>query len=169
MVEVKEANISDVRQISEFAKHCFTDTFGHLYSEDNLNSHLEETCSEKYFKNSIIFDKILLAKIDSNIVGYIKFGEVGIPLNKVKEDSKEIHRLYIHPNFKQIGIGTQLMNFALSEETLKNSKNIYLSVYENNEPAKIFYKNYGFEKIGEYNYYVGSHVDLEHIMHKENL
>lgn len=41
-------------------------------------------------------------------------------------------------------------------------------IVELSQLAQYFYDVYGFTIIGEYEYYVGSHIDRKFIMHKEN-
>ena len=166
MTVIRDANKSDANALSEFAKLCFIDTFAHLYSKENLLKHLQKTCSPAYFSEALLHDKILLAE-DNALIGYIKFGEISLPIDSIPCGSKEIHRLYVHPEFKGQGIGRDLMRQAFDHSVLKASKHVYLSVYEDNTHAQKFYQNHGFSIIGEYDYYVGSHIDREFIMHKK--
>ncbi len=168
MITIRYADQPDINALSSLARLCFSDTFGHLYSKKNLSEHLQTTCSSEFFAKSLSEDKILLAEDGNQLVGYIKFGEVNLPLQTIPDSAKEIQRLYIHPQFKGNGIGRNLMQHALNHSTLKTSKHLYLSVYEGNIKAQNFYKKYEFSIIGEYNYYVGSHIDREFIMHKKN-
>jgi len=167
MINIRKAEESDLESLSQLAQLCFIDTFGNLYTKENLFTHLQETCSVEYFRKNILEDQILLAENDS-LVGYIKFGDVGLPLDNIPEKSKEIQRLYIHPDFKRKHIGSKLMQLAFEDPILQESKHHYLSVYEDNIDAQKFYQNYGFSIVGEYDYYVGSHIDREYIMHRKN-
>jgi len=168
MTDIRNADQQELKALSELAKTCFTDSFGHLYSEEDLNSHLQKTCSIEYFEEAMLKDKILLAKNESKIIGYIKFGDVGLPVDNIPKKSVEIHRLYIHPKHKNMGIGKKLIRKAFESDILKSAKHIYLSVYENNFTAQNFYKKYGFSKVGEYDYFVGSHIDREFIFYLNN-
>lgn len=167
MVIIRSAEESDLNSLSKLAELCFIDTFGHLYSKENLLTHLKTTCSQKYFSEALSNDLILVAEDAGKLLGYIKFGEVGLPIEPLPKNSKEIHRLYVHPNFKERGIGTRLMEAALKNPAIKGANNYYLSVYEDNIEAQKFYKSYGFSIVGEYDYYVGSHIDREFIMHSK--
>lgn len=168
MITIKNADESDITHLSDLAQWCFIDTFGHLYSKENLCEHLQETCSPDFFSLALLHDQILLAKEEGGLLGYIKFGEVALPIESLPDGSKEIHRLYIHPEYKGKGIGRNLMEHAFANPVLKASKYHYLSVYEDNLPAQKFYQNYGFSIIGEYDYYVGLHIDREFIMYRKN-
>jgi len=165
---IRSADKSDVDALSSLANLCFTDTFGHLYSKDNLSKHLTETCSPEFFCNALINDKIIIIENNYTLIGYIKFGDMDLAIEPIPALSKEIHRLYIHPDFQKKGFGRKLIQEAFNDPILKNAKHYYLSVYENNISAQKFYKGYGFSIIGEYNYYVGTHIDREFIMHKQH-
>ncbi len=168
MITIKNADESDITPLSELAQLCFIDTFGHLYSKENLLEHLQETCSPDFFREALLHDQILLAKKENKLFGYIKYGEMGLPVESIFDDAKEIHRLYVHPEFKRKNIGRSLMQYALDDIFLKSAKHLYLSVYEDNIAAQKFYQNYGFSIVGEYDYYVGSHIDREFIMYRKN-
>ena len=166
MIAVRNVNQSDITSLSELAKLCFIDTFGHLYSKDNLFKHLEKTCSPDFFSTALLNDQLLVAENDM-LVGYIKFGNVGLPIENIPDASKEIHRLYIHPEFQGNNIGHSLIQSALDSPDLRSAKHLYLSVYEDNKKAQKFYQDCGFSIIDEYDYHVGSHIDREFIMYKK--
>jgi len=169
MYIIRKAEISDSSELAKLAKNCFVETFGGLYSKENLEFHLNKTCSEKYFSEAFKVDQTLVAQSKmGNLIGYIKFGELGFEVDDKVANSVEIHRLYVLAKEHKKKIGTSLMNEALDHIYRSGVEALYLSVYEDNIIAQKFYRKYGFEKIGEYDYLVGSHVDREYIMFKSN-
>jgi len=167
MVAYRKANESDIELLSALAQLCFTDTFGHLYEEKHLLNHLDQTCSPDFFYNALQHNVIILAETKEKVlIGYIKVGEVEVPLESCPAEAKEIHRLYIHPEFKRNNVGSALMHHALGDVIFKTAEHCYLSVYQANRVAQKFYHKFGFNIIGEYDYYVGPHIDREYIMHK---
>ena len=67
---------------------------------------------------------------------------------------------------KHSGIGSQIIRYVFNKAIEENNNSIYLGVYSDNKIAIQFYQKHGFQKIGEYDYYVGPHIDHEHIMQK---
>jgi diamine N-acetyltransferase len=159
-----KANLEDVFELANLARKTFIETFGHLYSVENLEAHLNKTCSQKYFTNELQYGtRINIARCNNEMIGYIKFGIIGLPVQHLPNDT-EIHRLYISSSFQNKGIGKKFMEMALQEPPLANSPNLYLGVWENNHIAQVFYSKYGFTPFGEYIYNVGSQADKEIIM-----
>ena len=168
MHKIELASINDLHQLSQFATKTYSDTFQH-YNLKDLEIHLEKTCSESYFRGQINNpeNKTIIIKANKFIIAYAKFGKLELPVNNPILPSIELHRLYVDTTKKHNGIGTKIINYIV-EKTIKEKIHcIYLGVYSDNKSAIKFYEKHGFQKIGEYNYPVGLHIDLEHIMQKK--
>lgn len=152
--------------IELLARSTFTATFGHLYTPDNLQAHLAKTCSAHFFAGELSGNSSIdVARIGNQLVGYIKYGAVGLPVEHGDRDM-EIHRLYIDEGQQGHGIGKQLMDRALENPAVRSAPNLFLGVWENNHKAQVFYRRYGFRPVGQYLYYVGDHADREIIMQR---
>lgn len=161
---IEKATLQHMAALETLARATFTATFGHLYAHNNLQAHLNKTCSATFFVQELANGcNIDIARIGNDLIGYVKYGSVNLP---VKHDSKdmEIHRLYVAGKQQGQGIGKKLMENALNSPALQAASNIFLGVWENNHKAQAFYRSYGFNPIGEYLYYVGDHADREIIM-----
>lgn len=161
---IRPAVHSDVSELSEFAIDAFKSTFAFVgYADENQQRHLEATCSEAFFHEALHTSHVVIARIESRIAGYAKMGEVGLPIEPQPTAAKELHRLYVHPDYFGGGLAQALMR-----DVLEWSKScvLYAGVYSENVRAQRFYTRYGFQKIGEYDYHVGEHVDREWIMRR---
>lgn len=158
----------DIPALSLLARTTFTHTFGHLYPQDQLAHHNEETCSIAYFTHAIKETSIYLAKHpDGTLLGYTKFGAVGLPVESISPQDRELHRLYVHPEHQRKAIGTALMDSTLSHPSMQQAPRIYIGVWKDNLIAQALYQRYGFTIIGEYDYIVGTQADCEYIMARE--
>lgn len=161
---IEKATLQHISALETLARSTFTATFGYLYELDALQAHLDKTCSKDYFAQELANGcNIDIARIENDIVGYIKYGPVALPIKHNNNDI-EIQRLYIVEGQQGKGIGRKLMDKALKSPALQTAENIFLGVWENNHKAQEFYRSYGFIPIGEYLYYVGAHADREIIM-----
>jgi len=161
---------ADLHALSMMAIAAYTDTFGYLYSKENLDSHLAKTCSASYFRGALdAGDVIYLAYVGEELAGYVKCGSLGLPVDEAEAGASELHRLYVLKAYHGNGVGKALMDAALQSAPLKHSPEIYLGVWENNFKAQHFYSRYGFVPYGEYAYYVGSHTDREFIYKREQV
>lgn len=162
-MDIRPATHEDAEALSRLAVTGYTDTFGHLYTKENLDSHMEKTCSPAYFRQALDEgDVILLAFVEEQLAGYVKAGALGLPVQGA-ENASELHRLYVLEAYHGQQIGRALMEAAMALPPLNGASEIYLGVWENNVKAQQFYARYGFKPHGEYLYYVGTHADREFI------
>lgn len=164
-ITYRTPNAADIPALAKLAKKTLIDKFGHLYSNENLQYHLNKTCSETFFKDALKKDKMLIACDGNNIVGYAKWGGLSLPVEEPIEPCGEIHRLYVDSNCQGQGIGRELMDLMMDD--LKDKASIYLSVFSDNDGAQRFYQRYDFSKYGEYEYMVGTHADHEFIYYRK--
>ena len=60
-----------------------------------------------------------------------------------------VHRFAVLPSAQKMGIGKGLMNFALDFALKNEYKSIRLDAYSGNQRTLNFYKNRGYNKVGE--------------------
>lgn len=77
---------------------------------------------------------------DDKLVGYIGMYDVG--------DTAEITNVAVHPNYRRIGVATQLLNEVEELCVQLEIDYINLEVRENNCKAISLYDKLGFEKVG---------------------
>ena len=123
----------------------YSDAFGHTFSDADLAAHLKKNLTPDSFTRILEEDVVLLAEAGNRIVGYVQFGAVN-PSSAHHED-QELRRLYVHPEFQNVGYGTALMEAALRHPRLNGAVNVYLDVWEHNHAAQRFYRRSGFAVI----------------------
>lgn len=163
-MHIRNAEKSDIEALSVLAISTFTDSFQSAYNAKDMALYLEAKCSPRYFSQAVGRDTILIAEENHRMIGYLKYGEAGLPVEGLSEKDIELHRLYVLAPYRGKGVGTQLIEAFLSRPDVKAVPNIYLGVRESNTRAQALYRHYGFEVIGEYDYYVGEYADHEWIM-----
>jgi ribosomal protein S18 acetylase RimI-like enzyme len=161
----RDATKADITQIAPFSAKQFTRKFGHIYKPEDLKIHLEKACSEAYFTECFGKDHILLVLDEEAIIAYAKWGRLTLPVDHPVVPCLEIHRLYVSDEYRNQGIGQKLMDQMLAR--MEDQQMIYLSVFSENYGAQRFYHRYRFSKLKEYDYMVGSHVDLDFIYQRE--
>jgi ribosomal protein S18 acetylase RimI-like enzyme len=180
---IRSVSPGDVAALICFGKQEFSRTFGHLYPSEDLENYLDEDYSEELFNfwlgSSNHYFKVAIREADQSIVGYVlACDRCGIEHPIVDNDCCELKRLYIHPDCFGCGIAHGLMLGALEwlkslnaglksstgiEATQNIASRIILSVYSDNVRAQRFYAKYGFHKVAEYGFKVGSCIDHEFI------
>jgi ribosomal protein S18 acetylase RimI-like enzyme len=162
----RPAKLEDCDALATFAARTFSKNFGHLYDPKDLERHLQKTCSADFFRESLKNDRLFISLDQDRIIGYVKAGKLSIPFGQAGEGAFEIHRLYVDEQYQRQRVGNTLMQSVLRLPEMQEADEIYLGVWENNYRAQAFYARHGFEVVGEYPYYVGTHIDRELIMRR---
>jgi len=154
----------DAAALPTFGRKCFAKAFAHLYSEESLETFLEQTRSENEYRRFVecaAFKLTIAESPTAGILGYALCGPLGVPVKHPKLPAWELMRLYVDPEAQSLGIGNLLLKMATDEAKLQRFQAIYLGVYSENFAAQRFYKRAGFAKVGTYDFKVGDHVDHE--------
>ncbi|MBL4619225.1 MAG: GNAT family N-acetyltransferase [Marinicaulis sp.] len=152
------------------AEETFTQAFGHLYKQEDLNLFLQKHHTAGNYREHIAdpASSVWLAREeDGKIVGYIVAGPCGLPAPNMPENSGELLRFYILDKYKGMGLGKRMLGLAL-DWLQENYAHLYLSVYAENHSAQRLYEYFGFEKIHKYMYMVGNQADPEFIMKRRS-
>jgi len=118
-------NMSDLEEIKDILVSDFDDFWTYSILKDELN------CSSSHY---------IVAKLNNDIVGFC-----GI---KVVLDSADIMNIVVKKEFRNLGIGTALLNEIITLCLSLNLSSITLEVRKDNEYAISLYKNFGFETLG---------------------
>ena len=110
----------------------------HMYNKD-LSEDEKNTINE-YVTNSVseMFKDYYNIVFDDKIIGSILLKDI--------QEGKLIDEIYIEKEFRNNGIGTDIIMKAVKKS---NNKNIYLWVYKENIKAVSLYKKLGFKIIDE--------------------
>jgi ribosomal protein S18 acetylase RimI-like enzyme len=163
-ISYRDGGMADAPLLQALFRESFTDTFGHLYCEEDLRVFLDAIDVAAW--EAEIADpayRIRIAEENKKPAGFAKVGPLSVPLDPPGRPI-ELRQLYILPPWKGRGIAAALMEWALGQAAAQGADHIYLSVYSQNDRAKRFYSRYGFEEVGAYHFMVGNQADDERIM-----
>lgn len=118
-------NMSDLEEIKDILVSDFDDFWTYSILKDELN------CSSSHY---------IVAKLNNEIVGFC-----GI---KIVLDSADIMNIVVKKDFRNLGIGTALLNEIITLCLSLNLSSITLEVRKDNEYAISLYKNFDFETLG---------------------
>jgi ribosomal protein S18 acetylase RimI-like enzyme len=147
-VHIERLRPEEIPELAELAAKTFSDAFGQEMDPDDLKRSLEENRSIPYFERSMDTSKIMVAKQQGKIVGYVQYGSVLIPEANASPEDREIGRLYVDTDLQGRGIGRQLMDLALADPEVTAAPNVFLQVWDQNHGAIALYESYGFETSG---------------------
>lgn len=153
--------------MSRIGKETFVETFGHLYTPDNLAAFLENH-SEANWLGELTNPEfsVRIAEEAGAAAGFAKVGPPSLPFEATGPNA-ELRQLYVLKPWHGQGVAHVLMDWAIDEATRRGAEQMFLSVFVDNHRARRFYDRYGFEAVGTYDFMVGTHADLDIVMRKQ--
>ncbi len=124
---------------------CALENIDEIYNIELNSSNLWK---KKYFSDEleIDFSKFTIAKIDNEIIGFIITWDL--------KGDIQINNIAIKNNYRNLKIGTKLLEYTINYYKELKPEKIFLEVKEKNLVAIEFYLNNGFIKVGiRKNYY----------------
>lgn len=164
---IRRAQLSDAAAVAKVSEATFTETFGHLYPPEDLAEYLNRVCTPEAYGRVIEkpTSAIWIAAADGEApVGFVFAADCKLPVENLEPTAGEIRQLYLLRSHQNQRLGAKLMDVALSWFTEQQRAPLYIGVWSENFGAQRFYGRYGFRKIGEYGFPVGTTVDHEFIL-----
>jgi len=164
-ISIRRAGPGDARALATLGAQTFTESFGQLYSAQDLQAFLEQSHVPAAYERLLADDAyaLWLADIDGIAVGYALAGPCGLPHVDARPGDGELKRLYLLASAQGHGIGAKLLEQALAWLERDGPRTLWISVWSENFGAQRFYARYGFEHAGEYAFIVGEQHDREFI------
>lgn len=163
-ITYRDATPADAALMADIGARSFTETFGHLYTPENLAAFLVNH-SEANWHGELTDPRyaVRLAFDGETAIGFAKVGPPSLPF-EVTGPTAELRQLYVLKPWHGAGVAAVLMDWALAEARRRGAAEIYLSVFVDNHRARKFYDRHGFEAVGRYDFMVGTHADEDIIM-----
>jgi ribosomal protein S18 acetylase RimI-like enzyme len=164
-VTYRTATPADAATLSDLGTATFIETFGHLYSQANLDAFLVNHSVAAWAGE--LADPayaVRLAEMDGAAIGYAKLGPPHLPFDPGDRVATELRQLYVLKDWHGSGVAAQLTDWIMATARDRGAQDIYLSVFTENPRAQTFYRRYGFVAVGEYAFMVGDQADADLIM-----
>ncbi|MFO0922699.1 MAG: GNAT family N-acetyltransferase [Pirellulales bacterium] len=156
---------SDASQMASMGAELFIDTFGHLYSQRNLELFLNRVHTEQAVLQDMDAGRVFwIAGNQDEWYGYTKFGPMSLPMADHSPSAVELKQLYVRRPYHGKGVSHRLMAKFGEWVREKRASEVYISCWSENYRALAFYGKYGFETVGRYEFEVGDHRDDELIL-----
>jgi GNAT superfamily N-acetyltransferase len=163
-VRFRNAGPADAAALAALGRDTFVETFGHLYTPENLAAFLQTHNQADWAAQLGDPDyAVRVAEADTGLAAYAKLGPPSLPFEP-RGASIELRQFYILKPWQGAGVAAELMNWVVVEAKRRRADDLYLSVFVDNHRARRFYARYGFEFVGLYAFMVGDHADEDHVM-----
>lgn len=157
----------DAAALAALAAVTFTETFGHLYRSEDLATFLRVWKADSVYAGHLADPDILITVATDGaggLVGYVLAGGCKLPVADLDPAAGEVRELYLLQGQQGQGLGTRLLEGALTWLEERGRAPLYVGVWSGNHGAQRLYGRYGFEKVGEYEFPVGEQMDREFIL-----
>ena len=155
------------RRSQSLGAATFSETFGHLYPPSDLQTFLSTSHSVDAW-NRTLADReraVWVAELNgATHVGFICVGACKLPVELREPKAGEVQQLYVLARHHNLRLGTRLMKVGLEWLEAEGRVPVYIGVWSENYGAQRFYGRYGFSKVGEYGFPVGTTIDHEFIL-----
>jgi len=158
------AGPEDAARVAELGRRSFVETFGPLYSAENLAAFLTIHSEENW--RAELADRrftVRLGEAGGEAVAYAKLGPQSLPYD-AEGTAIELKQFYVLAPWQGAGVAVELMGWVLDEARGRGADEICLSVFVDNVRARRFYERYGFDYVGRYAFMVGTQADDDLIM-----
>lgn len=164
MTVFRAAAPGEAAALSRLGRATFTETFGHLYSPEDLAAFLQshdEAAWAAQLEDPAY--EVRVAEAEVELIAYAKLGPPSLPFEP-EGAAIELRQFYVRNPWQGQGIADELMAWAIAEAKARNADELYLSVFADNHRARRFYQRYGFAFVGPYAFMVGNHADEDHVL-----
>jgi len=164
---IRRATPEDAAVLAELGAVTFTETFGHLYPPEDLQEFLSKSHTRESWARTLSDPSrggFVVEHQSGRKIGFIVVGACKLPVENLEPQAGEIQQLYVHAEFHNLRLGGRLMDLGLEWLASQGRAPLYIGVWSENYGAQRFYERYGFSKVGEYGFRVGSTIDREFIL-----
>lgn len=157
---------ADAERLAALGRSSFCAAFEHLYRPEDLAAFLDRTYSLEAVASEIADPAITYRLAEDapgmGLTGFVKL-RYPSPYREHSDarDPLALGQLYTDPARTGEGIGAGLMEWTLDEARRRGCDAIQLSVWSENYGAQAFYQRYGFAKIADIHFLVGTQRDDE--------
>lgn len=167
-ITLRPALAADAEPLARLAHDAFVDAFAHFYHPEDLQQFLDEWKTHAVYAAAIADPDtaIQLAEVDGQLAAYalLKRGYV-MDDHPYPRPQRPVFlsQLYCAGSMTGHGLGRLLMNWVLEKARAWQADSLSLSVYSENPGAQRFYQRYGFAKVADTEFWVGSQRDEEYL------
>ena len=168
---VRLAILDDATRLSQLGAATFRETFEGENTPDDMANYLAEafTPARQAAEISDASGVVLLSERPDGsgtetLVGYAHIVSGVAPPAVQGSAPMELKRLYVTRSWHGKGVAQALMEAVLDAARARGAKTLWLGVWERNVRAMAFYAKYGFARVGEHTFVLGSDAQTDWLL-----
>jgi ribosomal protein S18 acetylase RimI-like enzyme len=160
-VRVVTADSVDTAELAEIAARTFPLACPPSTAPDNIASFIDTHLSAERFAEYLSdpHRATLTATRGGRIIGYAM-----LVRDDDTEDTAELSKMYVLPDYHGAGVSTALMDLTLATAEDWGVRSVWLGVNQKNQRAQRFYTNSGFRVNGTRTFQVGGSRENDYLM-----
>lgn len=167
-VQIREATLADASILAKLGARTFFEAFAADNSLANMTQYVNETFNDKKIAAELADGQgcFLLAELNGRPIGYARLLSGSREAGVTGRSPVELVRLYVLRGWIGHGVGSALMLATLDHARQKQHDTIWLGVWEHNERAIAFYKEWKFQVIGSHLFELGQEMQTDILMQR---
>jgi len=140
-VTVRAATADDLDAVGAVARDAWAAAYGGFLEPQTLEAGLAQAYDEEVLAAAVEHDDIefLVAELDGEVVGFAS-------AERTWADEVELHTLYVHPDRWCEGVGSALLDEAMSWAREQDVDRVVAAVFADNVVGRGFLEARGFEQ-----------------------
>jgi diamine N-acetyltransferase len=165
---IRRATPEDASLLAELGARTFHDAFAADIKPEDIASYLTATFgpAKQAAELADPHATFLIAESAGVARGYAQLRAGEAPPCVTDSKPIELVRIYVSREWLGRGVGEALMRACLEEAQRAGHDTLWLGVWEHNGRAQAFYRKWGFRKVGEHPFQLGSEAQIDHVMER---
>ena len=167
-INIRYATAADNALLAEIGAQTFYDSFAAANTPEDTAAYLAASFSPAKQAAELAdpLSVFLIAEVEGAVVGFarLKEGQPAAAINGVRP--LEIVRIYALKAWLGQGVGATLMQACLDEAEQRGCDVVWLGVWERNNRAILFYRKWGFVKVGTQTFQLGDDPQNDFVMQR---
>ena len=157
MIEVRKATVADYKLLSVLGRRAFQEAFGQYNDPGDMQAYLDLSFDPERIKCQLEDPNViyLVANYHNEPVGYAKLVTNATTQYAEVANQMQLERIYALGAYVGKKIGKALMLHTIDLACQSGLHYLWLSVWQQNDRAIKFYKDFGFEIIGVKKFFIG--------------
>ena len=165
---IRRASPDDAALLASMGQRTFVDSFGPFNPPADIDAyvatHFSAAQAAAELRDPAV--TILLLFEDESAIGYAKLLAGETPPTVHGPAPVELARIYLEQHAIGKGHGSGLLQACLDAASRDGFETIWLGVWQHNERAIRFYERWGFRRVGELTFILGSQRQTDFVMER---
>lgn len=170
-VIVRRAEVTDAPALSALGAATFRETFDDSNTPEDMARYVAEAFFPEQQAADIVDPRSVMLVAEHReptgataLIGYAQIRSGDVPAEVPGANPLELKRLYVLRAWHGKGVAQDLMNTCLTIARARGCDTLWLGVWEHNTRAQTFYRKYGFVRVGQHDFVLGTDVQTDWLM-----